>query len=445
MTGTTLMTEGSYRRKIIGFAIPVFFGHLCQQMYNVIDSLIVGNFVGSSALAAVSSSGNMIFLVIGFFEGLSIGASVVIAQYIGARDKKRIEQAVHSTVALGIAASILLSLFGVLMAPVILKWINTPADVMPESLSYFSIYFGGVTGIVMYNTFASIIRASGDSRHPLYYLIISSVVNVVLDLIFIRQFHWGVSGAAAATVISQVLSAIMACIHLIRAKDDCRLIPKKIGFTKDILLRIIRYGLPSGLQFSMISLSNVVIQSFINFYGKMAMAGIGAYTKIEGFVFIPTSCFSMALTTFIGQNIGAGLKERTKKGIGFGVMCTVITSETVGLLLFVFAPQLVALFDSTPEVVAYGVARARVVTLFFCFVSYSHVMAAVLRGLGRAVVPMLVMMICWCGVRVAVLFITGLFFHSIELTYWIYPITWTLSTIVFFLTYRKIDMDNLQL
>ena len=442
---TQLMTEGSYQKKLILFALPVMLGDLFQQLYNAIDSLIVGNFIGSSALAAVSSAGNLLFLIVGFFQGIAVGASVVVAQFIGARNAADTSKAVHTTVAFGLASSVIMTVLGLVFAPFALRLINTPADVLPESISYFRVYFAGVTGLVMYNTFVCIIRASGDSRHPLYYLVASSLLNVVLDYLFIAVLGYGVGAAALATSISQVFSAVLAFLHLVRSKEDYRVEIRKVRFDKMMLSRIIRYGLPSGVQWSIISLSNLAIQSYINSFGKMAMAGIGAYSKIEGFAFLPTNSFGAAITTFIGQNMGAGKRERTRQGIRFGVTCCVLLAEAIGLLLYIFAPQLIALFDSTPETVAFGVARARVCTLFFFLVSFSHIMAAVFKGFGKAVVPMLVMMIFWCGVRIAVLALTAPFFHAIELTYWIYPITWTLSTIAFILYYRRLDIDHIEL
>ena len=329
----TLMTEGSYRRKIIGFAVPVFLGQLFAQLYNVIDSLIVGRFVGSAALAAVSSSGNLIFLVTGFFEGMSIGASVVIAQHIGAKRQDRIEKSVHTAVALALMSSVLLSVIGLVLAPPVLRWMGTPETVMPESLVYFRILFGGGTGMVLASIFNSILRAAGDSRHPLIFLVCASLLNVTLDLCFIVVLDWGVAGAGAATVLSQFFSAFLAMGYLMRSREAYRFVPSKIRISVPVLLRIIRFGLPSGLQGSMISISNVLIQSFVNYFGEMAMAGIGAYSKLEGFAFLPTICFSMAMTTFIGQNVGAGNRQRTKDGIRFGLLCTLASAEIIGLLL----------------------------------------------------------------------------------------------------------------
>ena len=320
----TLMTEGSIWKKITYFALPIFLGNLFQQMYNTADSLIVGNFLGSNALAAVSSSSNLIFLMIGFFNGISMGAGVVIARYYGAREKEKVERAVHTTVAFGLVASVVLTIVGVVLAPEILVWMDTPENVLPESISYFRIYFLGSLGFVMYNVFVGILQSVGDSKHPLYYLIISSIINIVLDLVFIAGFHYGVGAAALATTISQFVSAFLCMGQLMRTKEEYRLCLRKIRFDREMLGQIIRIGLPSGIQNSIIAIANVVVQSNINAFGEAAMAGCGAYSKIEGFGFLPITSFTMALTTFVGQNLGAKQEERAKKGAKFGILTTVV-------------------------------------------------------------------------------------------------------------------------
>nr|WP_317282448.1 MATE family efflux transporter [uncultured Sellimonas sp.] len=433
----TLMTEGTIWKKITFFAIPIFLGNLFQQMYNTVDSLIVGNFLGSNALAAVSSSGNLIFLMIGFFNGISIGAGVVIARYFGARDKKNVERAVHTTVAFGLAASVILTIVGTFFAPQILVWMQTPDNVLPQSTAYFRIYFMGSIGFVMYNIFVGILQAVGDSRHPLYYLMVSSVVNIVLDLTLIAGFHMGVGAAAFATAVSQFISAVLCMIQLIRSQEEYHLCLKHIRFEWDMLKQIIRFGLPSGFQNSIIAIANVVVQSNINSFGEMAMAGCGAYAKIEGFGFLPITSFTMALTTFVGQNLGAKNYERTKKGARFGMVCAMTIAEVIGIVIFIFAPVFIAAFDNTAEVIRFGVEKARTAALFYFLLAYSHSISAILRGAGKSVVPMIVMMVCWCVIRVAVLTVAGFFFPSIAVVYWVYPITWTLSSAIFLIYYKK--------
>ena len=351
------MTSGSIGKRMMFFALPLLLGNLFQQLYNTVDSLIVGNFLGSSALAAVSSSGSLIFMLIGFLSGISAGAGVVISQYFGAEDVPNIQRAVHTTVAFGIAAGLLMTIVGILLSPQILAWMGTPESVMPESISYLQIYFSGSLGFVLYNVFVGILQAVGDSRHPLYYLMASSVINLVLDILFIGFFHTGVGGAALATVITQVFSAILCFVQLLRTKESYQLRLSSIRFDLPMLGRIIRIGLPSGVQNSIIAFANVVVQSYINAFGEMAMAGYGAYTKIEGFAFLPINSFTMAMTTFVGQNLGAGQTERTRKGARFGILVTVVMAELIGVIVMLFAPQLIAAFDSTPAVVQFGVKR----------------------------------------------------------------------------------------
>ena len=436
------MTSGSISKRMIFFALPLLLGNLFQQLYNTVDSLIVGNFLGSSALAAVSSSGSLIFMLIGFLSGISSGAGVVVSRYFGAKDENGVHSAVHTTVAFGLVAGVLMTAAGVLLSPQILIWMGTPESVMPESITYLQIYFSGSLGFVMYNIFVGILQAIGDSRHPLYYLMISSVVNLILDILFIEVFHTGVGGAALATVISQILSAILCFVQLLRSHDSYQLQITKIRFDAKMLGQIVRIGLPSGVQNSIIAFANVVVQSYINAFGEMAMAGYGAYSKIEGFAFLPINSFTMAMTTFVGQNIGAGQTERTRRGARFGILTTVILAELIGIVVLLLAPQLIAAFDSTPEVIRFGVEKARTAALFYCLLAYSHSVASILRGAGKAVVPMIIMMAFWCVIRVAFLAVSIPLTHAIQMVYVVYPLTWGLSSIVFFFYYKQANWMN---
>lgn len=436
---STLMTEGSIQKKLIAFAIPLFLGNLFQQLYNTADSLIVGNFLGSEALASVSSSGNLIFLMVGFFNGIAMGAGVVIARYFGARDQENMQKAVHTIVALGLVGGLALTVVGFILAPHMLVWMGTPEDILEGSTLYFQIYFLGSMPFVLYNCCVGILQSVGDSRHPLYYLIISSIVNIILDLVFIGVFHMGVGSAAAATGISHLVSAVMCFVKLMRAPEEYRVSIKKIRFHKIQLKQIIYNGLPTGFQNSITAFANVIVQSNINSFGKMAVAGQGAYSKIEGFAFLPITCFAMALTTFISQNLGAEKYDRAKKGAKFGAFCSVILAESIGLIIILLAPQLMALFDSTPEVVAFGAGRARICGWFFCFLALTHCMAGIMRGAGRPLVSMVVMMICWCVIRVTFITLTIHFIPSINVVNWAYPLTWFLSSVVFLFYFFKGD------
>lgn len=433
------LTEGSISQGIIAFALPLFLGNLFQQLYNTADSLIVGNFLGSEALAAVSSSGNLIFLMVGLVNGISMGAGVVIARYYGAKDKERMQKTIHTLLAFGLVAGLLLTVVGMWLSPIMLRLMGTPETVLPNSISYFRTYFTGSLAFVLYNICMGILQATGDSKHPLQYLIISSFVNIALDLLFVGVFHMGVGSAAAATAISQLVSMLLCMARLIRSERDYHVDVRKIRFEKRALVEILENGLPAGLQNSIISIANVVVQSNINAFGAAAMAGCGAHSRIEGFGFLPVTCFTMSLTTFVSQNLGAKQYDRVKKGIRFGIGCSAIIAETVALLIFFFSPTLIGLFTSDAESIAYGVLHERTTTPFFFLLAYSHCMAAIFRGAGKSTVPMLVMLLCWCIIRVTYVTVAVRFFPVLQTVSWAYPITWCLSTIVFTIYYFKSD------
>lgn len=433
------MTEGPIWKKIITFAFPLFLGNLFQQLYNTADSLIVGNFLGSDALAAVSSSGSLIFLMVGFFNGIAMGAGVVVARYYGARKIDCVQRAIHTDIAFGLTAGTALTIIGLLLAPRLLVWMGTPAEVLPNSILYFRVYFCGSIAFVMYNVLVGILQSIGDSRHPLFYLIISSLINIVLDLIFIGIFRLGVGSAAAATIISQFVSATLCLRRLLHSPQDYRVSLQKVRFDLTFLRQIIQNGLPSGIQNSIISVANVVVQSNINSFGKMAMAGCGAYSKIEGFGFLPVTCFSMALTTFVSQNLGARQYDRAKKGARFGILCSISLAEVIGVCIYLFSPWLIAAFNNDPEVVAFGVQQARTVTLFYFLLAFSHCIAGIMRGAGKATVPMFTMMVCWCIIRVSYITIAVRFIPVIRTVFWAYPLTWSLSSAFFLLYFLKAD------
>lgn len=436
---STDMTTGSIWKRMVSFAVPVFLGNLCQQLYNTVDSVIVGKFVGKQALAAVASSGNLIFMMTGFFMGLFIGAGIVIAQYFGARNYERVRSAVHTDIAFALCCGVLLTLLGVFFTPTILTWMRTPADVLSTSILYFRLYFLGSLATILYNAGMGILQAVGDSRSPLYYLVISSVVNVALDLLFAGAMDMGVAGAAVATVISQVVSAVLCIIKLTRSDGPYRLEIKRIGFDLPLLKKITSQGVPSGVQNSIIAIANVVVQSNINTFGSDAMAGCGSYSKVEGFVFLPITAFAMALTTFIGQNLGAGQFDRAKQGARIGILCSMAMAELIGVALFFLAPYAMRLFNDDPAVVAIGVRQSHIEALFFCFLAFAHGVSAVLRGAGRAQVPMYTMLGCWCILRVSYITLALKVWPDIATIFWAYPITWSVSCVVFLIYYLKAD------
>ena len=426
------MLTGSIPRSIIAFAVPLFFGNLFQQLYNTADSLIVGNFLGNRALAAVSATYMLIMLLVGFFQGIGIGAGVVISQFFGAGEKGRLKVSVHTQLAFSALVGLFLTVFATWLSPEILKLMGTPEEVMPQAAEYLRFYFLGSIGLVLYNACMGIMQAVGDSRHPLYYLIISSVINIVLDVLFVAVFRWGVWSAALATSISQIVSVVLCLVRLARNGGDIKISFKEIKMDFAMLKVILRYGIPTGVQNSIISIANVVVQSNINHFGEMAISGCGAYSKLEGFAFLPIMSFTSAITTFVGQNIGAGNTKRVKKGAVFGVICSILTAELVGLILHIFAPSLISAFTREPEAIAFGVMKSRTCGLFFCLLAASHAFSAVLRGAGRTMIPMFTMLTFWCVVRVSFLEIMVPITESIEVVNWVYPLTWALSTVTLF-------------
>lgn len=438
------MTSGDYRKEILSFTFPILIGNLFQQLYNTADSLIVGNFLGPEALAAVTGVGSLVFLFTGFFMGFATGAGVVIARSIGANDDARTERAVHTTAALGLALSVLMTIAGVFASPFILKWMGTPDNVFHLSDLYLRIYFLGFTGLIMYNMLTGILQAAGDARHPLIYLVISSMINIVLDIVFIAAFHMGVDGAAYATILSEILTALLVLRRLMHTEGTVKLHISRIRFDNRTLKSILAYGIPTALQGSVIDISNILIQSYINSFGAAAMAGIGASTKAEGFGFLPITAFSLAMTTYISQNMGAGKYDRVKGGMRFGFATSLVLIEGIGVAIFAFAPQIISFFNRDPEVIYFGMGRARVCALFYFLVGFSHIASAVMRGLGKPMVPAVVMLTCWCLVRITVLFTLGTMYHDIRFAWGIYPFTWLLSAIVFLVYIRRIEKKGYQ-
>ena len=437
--GVRDMTQGNIYAQMTSFALPVLLSQVFQQLYNTADSLIVGRFLGTDALAAVSSSGTLIFLLISFFNGTAMGAGVVISRYFGERNENNVSRAIHTNIAFGLVSGVLLTIVGVAFTPTFLVWMKTDPDVLPEAIEYFRYFFLGATALVMYNICRGIMNALGDSKRPLWYLIFSSVLNVILDLLFIGVFRWGVWSAALATVISQIASVVLCMAYLFKKGNIFTVEIKKLRFHKDMLIEIIRYGLPSGVQNSVIAFANVIVQTQINSFGKFATAAYGTHAKIEGFAFLPMTSFNMATSTFISQNLGAKQYDRARKSARFGILAGVILAEIIGVIIYFTAPYLIGMFDSNPEVIRLGVQQARTVSLFFCLLAFSHAVAAVCRGAGKAFVPMFVMLSIWCGIRILYIQLIMTFVGEIQYIYWAYPMTWALSSIVYFIYYSCSD------
>ncbi|MBM6860118.1 MATE family efflux transporter [Clostridium saudiense] len=431
------LVEGNAKIGMLKFAFPIFLGQICQQLYNVVDAIVVGNYVGQNALAAVTSTGALIFLLVGFFSGVFTGVGVIISRYFGANDSKNIKKAVGTAVSFGLISGTLLTIIGTLLTPIILRLMGTPDNVFQDSLVYIRTYFTGILFVIMYNTACGIFQAVGDSKRPLYYLVISAIINAILDVIFVGFFNTGVIGAAIATVISQGISAFLAFFRLYRIDSIYRVTLKGICLEKRILKSMINVGLPSGIQNSVIAFANVVVQSSINSFGAVVMAGNGAYIKLEGFAFIPVTAFSMAITTFVSQNIGAENFDRVKEGARFGVIFSCVCAEVIGLVIFILAPYLIGIFGDNPDVIAVGAQRVHLNALFYFLLSFSHCISGVLRGAGRSKIPMLTMLVCWCVIRVSYIKIATHLINDVSVVFLAYPITWFLSSVVFLIYYKK--------
>lgn len=437
--GVRDMTRGNIYRLMISYVIPVLFSNIFQLLYNTADTFIVGRFLGTEALAAVSSSGTLIFLMVSFFNGTAMGAGVVVSRHFGAGDSGKVSRAIHTTLSVGLLSGAFLTVVGVAFTPTLLQWMKTDPDVMPLAVEYFRYYFAGIVAMVMYNVCTGIMNAVGDSKRPLYYLIFSSLMNVALDLLFVGGFGWGVWSAAVATVIAQGISFVLCMVHLMRRGHVYTVELRKLRIHGDMLREIIRYGVPSGIQNSVIAFANVIVQSQINSFGKLATAAFGTHSKIEGFAFLPITSFNMATTTFVSQNLGAKEYDRAKRGARFGIISAVVLAQLFGVFYYVTAPTLISLFDSTPAVVEFGVTQARTVTLFYCLLAFSHSVASVCRGAGKATVPMGVMLSVWCVIRVSYIALVMHFFGTLGLIYWAYPITWGISSVIFLLYYLFSD------
>ncbi|MCR0200546.1 MATE family efflux transporter [[Clostridium] innocuum] len=432
-----LMTEGVIWKEILLFSIPLLLGNLFQQLYNAVDSVVVGNYIGAQALAAVGSSAPVINLLVSFFMGLAVGAGVIISRYFGARKKEELHIAVHTSLALTFAAGLVMTLIGVLISPYVLQWVGTPSDVMDSSVLYLRIYFLGILSVMVYNMGSGILRAVGDSRNPLYFLIVSSVTNIILDMLFVIVFHMGIAGVGWATLIAQTISAVLTILLLMRTKEEYQVKLKHIRFHKHMLYEIVRLGLPSGLQNAIVSFSNVIVQSNINAFGSLAMAGCGSYTKIDGFAILPVMSYSMALTTFTGQNMGAKKYDRVKQGAKTGILMSVITIVCISALLLILGPNVLAIFSSDPTVINYGLYMMHVLAPGYIFLAISHAFNGIIRGAGITTVPMIVMVTCWCGLRMAWILTSVPLFHDIGVVFMGWPLTWVASALWLFLYYRK--------
>ena len=428
------ITEGVIWKQLLIFFFPLLFGTFFQQLYNTTDAIVVGRFVGKEALSAVGgTTGTLINLLVGFFIGISSGATVAISQYYGGKNEEEVSKAVHTAIALAIAGGAVIMVIGLIGAPAALRLIDTPEEIMPYSLTYIRIYFAGMIANLIYNMGSGILRAAGDSKKPLYFLIVSCFINIALDLLFVTIFHWDVMGVAMATVISQICSAILVCITLIRTKECYRLNIRRIRFHKQMLNKIVRIGLPAGFQSLMYSASNVVIQSSVNSFGTDTVAAWTAYGKIDGLFWMIMSSFGISITTFVGQNYGAGKEERVKKGIRVCMIMAMATAIVLSILLYFCGSYIYVLFTRDELVIQKGMEILQfLVPTFFTYVAI-EILSGSLRGMGNAFIPMLITCFGVCVLRIAWIYTAVPIHRDIKTVIFSYPLTWAATSILFVL------------
>ncbi|MFR8035087.1 MAG: MATE family efflux transporter [Lachnospiraceae bacterium] len=434
-TKSRIMTEGSIWKHLLFFAIPLLIGNLFQQLYNTVDSIVVGNFVGKEALAAVGTTDSIINTIIGFFMGMSTGAGVIISHYFGAKNDEGVHKAVHTTIAITIIMSVVFSILGVLLVPAMLHLMKTPDDVFDQSATYLRIYFAGGAGLMFYNMGSGIMRAVGDSKRPLYFLILSALINTVLDVLFVAGFHWGVAGAAIATIIAQGISAVLVMITLTREKESYRIIWSKIHIYKEMLGKIFSVGFPVAIQQAVTSFSNVFVQSYINNFGSACMAGWSSYGKIDKFCMLPMQSVALSVTTFVGQNLGSGNLKRAKRGSLVALAMSVSISVLMMIPILIFAPQLVGLFNQDPDVLQFGTLFLRFMMPFYACCCINQIYAGTLRGAGNALAPTIIMMSSFIVFRQIYLFVVSKLFDTIEVVAFGYPAGWIVCSIIMLIYY----------
>ncbi|WP_027437806.1 MATE family efflux transporter [Lachnospira multipara] len=431
------MTTGNIWKQLIVFMIPLLVGNIFQQFYNTIDSVVVGNYVGKDALAAVTSTSPISIMLVGFFMGMSTGAGVVVSQYFGAKDTKSLRRSVHTAIMLTIILGILFMIIGYLITPVMLRFMDTPNSVMNDADKYLKTYFLGILGLMLYNMASGILRAVGDSKTPLYVLIFSSVMNIILDLLFVIVFKLGVFGVALATIIAQFLSSFVVLFILFRSKDVYSLRIRELCIDFDILKKIVKIGFPAGIQTAIVSFSNVFVQSYINHFGADAAAAWGVYTRIDAFAILPLQSMGLSITTYVGQNAGANKKKRINDGIKIALVIAVVITTIICAPLVIFAPTIASLFNKEALVIAYATTFIRVNEFFDIVACTNQIHAGALRGVGNAIVPSIVMIFSFVVFRQIYLKIVSMLTSSIIPIAWGYPAGWICCSIILFIYFKR--------
>jgi len=433
------MTQGTIWKQLLRFALPLALANLLQQSYNTFDAIIVGRFVSSEALAAVGASIPITMMILAFFMGLSNGASVLIAQFFGAKNKGELKNAVHTAILLAFMVGAVLSVVGILVSPLLLRLVQTPEEVFVEAVVYLRIYFAGLTGLTVYNMSAAILAATGDSKRPLYFLMISVIVKVSLNFLFVLGFGWGVMAVAWSTVISQALTAILAIRLLCHHPLEIRLNLRQLKIHKHILRRIAAIGMPGGIQGAIISFSNIIVQTYINYLGGAAMAGYSVSTRIDSFLFAPVQGLAMASATFVGQNLGAQTPERARSGTRIALLVGIFTTMFLSVFMYMFATSLLRIFTNDEQVIYYGFGFMRVFVPFYFMLAGSFILSGALRGSGDVRVPTLLNILCFVVLRQIYLFVVTGFHHSVTSVALGFPIGWFIAAIAMYLYYRSRD------
>lgn len=432
------ITDGVIWQQLLLFFFPILFGTFFQQLYNTADAMIVGKFVGKEALSAVGgTTGTLINLLVGFFVGMSSGAAVVVSQSYGAKEDQQVRKSVHTAFCLALAGGVMLLIIGEIFTPAAIRAMGAPEEILGYSVTYLRIYFLGIIGNLVYNMGAAILRAVGDSKRPLYFLVASCLTNIALDLLFVVCFHMEVAGAALATIMSQILSAVLVMITLIRTKESYRFIPKELRVEPVLLKRIIKIGLPAGLQSMMYSISNILIQANINGYGTNTIASWAVYGKIDGIFWMTMDAMGISVTTFAGQNFGAGKIKRLKKGTYVGLLMSTIITAVLGVFMFTAGPVLISLFTNDVDVMAESMSIIRfLVPFWFCYICV-NVYPCTLRGVGDALIPMLIICVGTCILRVLWVFGAGAVHPGLYTTLTSYPLSWTITSLAFLVYYYR--------
>ncbi len=439
------MTSGNITRHIISFALPLLVGNIFQQLYNTVDTWVVGNFVSNEAFSAVGTVGPIINMLIGFFMGLSSGAGVVISQYYGAKREDDVSRAVHTSLLMTLVLGVVFTFIGLGMTPFMLRLMKTPEEVLPESTAYLTIYFSGLLGLMVYNIGAGILRAVGDSQRPFYFLVVCAVLNTVLDLVFVLVLHMGVEGVALATIISQGVSAVLVVITLLRSTNCIRLRIRALKLHWDMLKKIFTVGIPAALQMAVTAFSNIFVQSYINYFGADCMSGWTAYAKVDQLLFLPMQSIALASTTFVGQNLGRNQVERARKGVTVSLRIAVISTLVMMVPVLIFAAPIVSFFNSKKEVIEYGTMLLRWLSPFYVLCCFNQIYSGALRGAGNSKAPMLIMLCSFVLFRQVYLYVMSGICNEIIPIAMGYPAGWLLCSSLTAIYYHRVKLGKTRL